>query len=101
MRPGGPVGMPRYFALPTVLLGLGGVTASAFIYLVPARPAWNNWHTLVDFYLTGLRKVGSFHNPSAASIFIRRGEAATPPRLTLLRHHAFGSCPQVSTRRRR
>jgi DMSO reductase iron-sulfur subunit len=41
-------------SIATVLLGLGGITASAFIYLVPARPAWNNWHTLVDFHLTGL-----------------------------------------------
>lgn len=35
-------------------LGLAAVTASARIYLVPARPAWNSKHTLVDFYLTGL-----------------------------------------------
>jgi DMSO reductase anchor subunit len=36
------------------LLGFAGVTASAFIYLVPARPAWNRKETLVDFYLTGM-----------------------------------------------
>ena len=36
------------------LLGFAGVTASAFIYLVPARPAWNSKSTLADFYLTGL-----------------------------------------------
>jgi DMSO reductase iron-sulfur subunit len=36
------------------LLGFAGVTASAFIYLVPARPAWNRKGTLVDFYLTGM-----------------------------------------------
>jgi anaerobic dimethyl sulfoxide reductase subunit C (anchor subunit) len=36
------------------LLGFGGVTASAFIYLVPARPAWNRKGTVADFYLTGL-----------------------------------------------
>jgi DMSO reductase anchor subunit len=35
-------------------LGFGGVTASAFIYLVPARPAWNRKGTLADFYLTSL-----------------------------------------------
>ena len=34
--------------------GSRGVTASAFIYLVPARPAWNRRYTLADFYLTGL-----------------------------------------------
>jgi DMSO reductase anchor subunit len=43
-----------YAGLPTMLLGLVGVTASAFIYLVPARPSWNNWHTLADFHLTAL-----------------------------------------------
>jgi formate dehydrogenase iron-sulfur subunit len=37
----------------TVLLGIGGITASACIYLVPARPAWNSKHTIVDFFLTG------------------------------------------------
>jgi formate dehydrogenase iron-sulfur subunit len=36
----------------TGLLGLAGITASAFIYLVPARPAWNSKHTLLDFHLT-------------------------------------------------
>jgi len=38
----------------TLLFGIGGVTASAFIYVVPARPAWNLWNTPVNFYLTGL-----------------------------------------------
>jgi formate dehydrogenase iron-sulfur subunit len=37
----------------TVLLGLGGVTASAFIYLVPSRPAWNSPLTIVQFHLAG------------------------------------------------
>ncbi len=36
----------------TVLLGLGGITASARIYLVRARPAWNTNHTLAEFVLT-------------------------------------------------
>jgi Fe-S-cluster-containing dehydrogenase component/DMSO reductase anchor subunit len=36
----------------TVLLGLAGVTASACIYRVPARPAWNTRYTLVQFNLT-------------------------------------------------
>jgi DMSO reductase iron-sulfur subunit len=39
--------------LVTAILGILGVTASARIYLVPARPAWNTKHTLADFYLTG------------------------------------------------
>ncbi len=48
------LGLPRLAGIPTMLLGFAGITASAFIYLVPARPSWNNWHTLVDFHLTGL-----------------------------------------------
>ena len=36
----------------TSLLGLAGVTASAFIYLVRARPAWNTKHTIAEFHLT-------------------------------------------------
>ena len=36
----------------TVALGLAGVTASACIYRVPARPAWNTRYTLLQFNLT-------------------------------------------------
>lgn len=36
-----------------VLLGLAGVYASAKIYLVPARPAWNTVRTPLRFFLTG------------------------------------------------
>jgi len=36
-----------------VLLGLAGVYASAKIYLVPARPAWNTVRTPIRFFLTG------------------------------------------------
>ena len=35
-----------------VALGIAGVVASAFIYLVPARPAWNMVHTPLDFLLS-------------------------------------------------
>ncbi len=37
----------------TGLLGIGGITASAYIYLVPARPSWNSKHTLAEFLLAG------------------------------------------------
>lgn len=47
------VAVPGMSAL-AALLGLAGVTASAFIYLVPARPAWNSKRTIADFYLTSL-----------------------------------------------
>jgi len=38
----------------TVVLGLGGVTASAYIYRVPSRPAWNTPFTVVHFHLTAM-----------------------------------------------
>lgn len=36
----------------TAGLGLAGVTASAFIYRVPSRPAWNTPFTIAQFHLT-------------------------------------------------
>lgn len=36
----------------TAILGAAGITASAFIYLVPARPSWNTKFTISDFFLT-------------------------------------------------
>jgi len=35
-----------------VLLGVCGLGASAAIYLVPARPAWNSPHTVAEFLLS-------------------------------------------------
>jgi formate dehydrogenase iron-sulfur subunit len=37
----------------TVLLGIAGVVASACIYRVPARPAWNSSLTVLQFLMTG------------------------------------------------
>lgn len=36
----------------TFVFGIAGVAASACIYLVQARPAWNTKHTIADFFLT-------------------------------------------------
>ncbi len=36
----------------TAIFGVGGTVCSAYIYLVPARPAWNMIHTPLDFLLT-------------------------------------------------
>jgi Fe-S-cluster-containing dehydrogenase component/DMSO reductase anchor subunit len=36
----------------TAFCGVGGVTASAYIYRVPARPAWNTPYTLLQFTFT-------------------------------------------------
>jgi len=38
----------------TALAGIGGIYASARLYRVPARPAWNSRHTTIDFFLTAL-----------------------------------------------
>jgi Fe-S-cluster-containing dehydrogenase component/DMSO reductase anchor subunit len=38
--------------LATVLLGLAGVTATAFIYQVPSRPLWHSSRTFVQFFAT-------------------------------------------------
>lgn len=38
----------------TALLGGAGVAASACIYLVRARPAWNTKHTVSEFFLTAV-----------------------------------------------
>ncbi len=34
------------------VFGIAGIIASAYIYLVPARPAWNMVHTPIDFVLS-------------------------------------------------
>ena len=48
------MGLPisRQMGGATVALGAAGITASAFIYLVPARPSWNTKFTIFDFLLT-------------------------------------------------
>ena len=56
------------------LVGLGGITASACIYLVPARPAWNSKHTLLDFHLTAWL---------LGPLFMTALGAPIPPMLTL------------------
>jgi len=34
--------------------GIAGIISSAYIYRVPARPAWNSWMTVAEFFLTAL-----------------------------------------------
>jgi len=46
-------GMTTAIGALTVALGIAGVTASACIYRVPSRPAWNTRYTLLQFNLTG------------------------------------------------
>jgi DMSO reductase anchor subunit len=37
-----------------IIAGLAGIFCSARIYIVPARPAWNSWLTMPEFFLTAL-----------------------------------------------
>ena len=48
------MGLPKAAILggATVLFGIAGVGASARLYLVPGRPAWNSPFTILEFYLT-------------------------------------------------
>jgi len=48
-----PVGLVDLLDWSAAILGLAGTLASAAIYLVRARPAWNMVHTPMDFVLTG------------------------------------------------
>jgi DMSO reductase iron-sulfur subunit len=57
----GHVAAVHFLVFPPVVLGLNvltivggfvGVVAGAYIYMVPARPAWNMIHTLLDFLLS-------------------------------------------------
>jgi DMSO reductase anchor subunit len=50
---GVPYGITTAVGALTTALGIAGVTASACIYRVPSRPAWNTRYTLLQFNLTG------------------------------------------------
>jgi Fe-S-cluster-containing dehydrogenase component/DMSO reductase anchor subunit len=41
-------------AVVAALLGIAGVYASARLYIVPGRPAWNSWTTMVRFLATAV-----------------------------------------------
>jgi formate dehydrogenase iron-sulfur subunit len=64
------------------VLGIAGVLASAFIYLVRARPAWNMAHTPLDFLLSATL-IGSTSAPLLSRI------ALSIAGLSLLRHFAL------------
>lgn len=51
---GGKQPLARLAAVLALASGLLGVLASALIYVLPARPAWYNFHTVLTFFLTAL-----------------------------------------------
>src|SRR5262249_2350547 len=69
-----PAAVTNSSAYLAALIGITGILASAFIYLVPARPAWNMAHTPLDFLLSAAVLGSTF-----APILIR---IVSPPRLT-------------------
>jgi DMSO reductase anchor subunit len=66
----------------TCAFGIAGIIASAYIYLVPARPAWNMLHTPVDFVLSsavlGAAALPPLINASAALASLFRIANPTP-----------------------
>lgn len=73
------------------LAGLFGIYCSARIYMVPARPAWNSWLTLADFYFTAfvlgptlLLALGVIHTPAPSLLGL-----LAQLTLTLYRRRAF------------
>jgi formate dehydrogenase iron-sulfur subunit len=62
----------------TAAMGLLAVYASARLYMVAARPAWNSLHTIAEFYLSA-----GLTGPLAASLF-------TPNPRHLLAYASFG-----------
>jgi DMSO reductase iron-sulfur subunit len=83
------------FLAPT--LGIAGLFASACIYLVPARPAWNTNHTSIDFLLSsavlGCAAMPLLIRTTSAAYTFRPLSLCTPPKLT----HAFPLWPLALT----
>jgi len=53
----------------TFIAGVAGVTCSARIYIVPARPAWFSGYTLAEFYSTALM---------LGPLFVQMGDGRVP-----------------------
>ncbi|HEU0121997.1 MAG TPA: DmsC/YnfH family molybdoenzyme membrane anchor subunit [Bryobacteraceae bacterium] len=80
--------------------GLFGIYCSARIYTVPARPAWNSWLTLADFYLTAfvlgptlLLALSVIHTPTPSLLGL-----LAQFMLTLYRRRAFAISGVVELR---
>ena len=84
---------PPLTAAAACLAGLAGIYCSARIYTVPARPSWNSWLTLADFYLTAftlgptlLLALGLINSPIPSLIGLTAQFT-----LTLYRRNVFAS----------
>lgn len=74
--------------VPAAVVGVAGIYASARLYLVPGRPAWDSWLTVVRFAATagalGLALTG---RPGPAVLVATAGAAATAANWWRLRRH--------------
>ncbi|MBI4549865.1 MAG: dimethyl sulfoxide reductase anchor subunit [Candidatus Omnitrophica bacterium] len=75
-----------------VISGLYGVYASAKIYLVPARPAWNTVRTPLRFFLTGFMLGPAF----ALALYGLCGSVAAGPALSFLAVSAAAGLLQLA-----
>jgi formate dehydrogenase iron-sulfur subunit len=62
--------------------GIAGILASAYIYLVPARPAWNTPHTPIDFLLSSA-VLGSAAAPLLLNATATIAHSPAPPTFPL------------------
>jgi DMSO reductase anchor subunit len=84
------------------LLGLGGITATSFIYLVPARPAWNSKYTFLEFALTALTLGSlfalSFGAPGRLLIYSAVGASAAQLMIQMLKFLWLASSEEFELR---
>lgn len=73
------------------IIGVAGILASARLYLVPARPAWNMVHTPIDFLLSSAVLGGA-----AVPLVLRATDALSE--LRLLARFTPIDCSQISTK---
>jgi formate dehydrogenase iron-sulfur subunit len=74
----------RFLGGLTVAFGICGVGASARLYLVPGRPAWNSPFTILEFYLTAILLGSAGANVLAGASATTRSAACLAGAATLL-----------------
>ena len=86
----------------SVVLGVAGVYASARLYLVPARPAWNTPRTVVAFFATGLTSgplvvvlAGNRPSPGGSTVRVELALAALGTVLQLVIYQSIAASVAV------
>lgn len=102
--------LAAFLGAATAALGIGGVAASARLYLAPGRPAWNTPVTVVEFFATAsllglagasaLSKVDAYFTPGLLLAALLSGVAITLKLVRLRfgsRHELFASWQLLSS----